>query len=111
MPRNSAVKVATREEFSTHLPTLCNSVIENNFEPHTASNPYLNPVFGLIDCMVDKDTMRALANDRLLKLRTEEKSNSTDVRRYMRGADQIEKNFILSLDVRVRENENSDAGN
>ena len=111
MPKNYKQKVDTKDEFTQHLPTLCNAVIQKNFATHTISNPYLDPLFDSINCMTEKDTMRSISTDRLLKLRTDEKAMTTDIRAYLRTADDTEKNFTRSLDIRTESRFASDEEN
>ena len=108
MGKSSRAKVVTKDEFQQHLETLCNAVHQNNYETHTLVNPYLDPLFNNITCMSDKAMMRSVVNDRLHKIRTEEKSMSADISEYMRTCEPTEKHFIRSLDIRVESRYNSD---
>ena len=74
MGKSSRAKVETKDEFQQHLETLCNAVHQNNYETHTSLNPYLNTLFDNITCMSDKAMMRSVVNDRLHKIKTEERS-------------------------------------
>ena len=111
MTKQSKLKTETKEEFNQHLSTLCNAVIQRNFATHTTSNPFLDPLFDSINCMTEKDAMRSIATDILHKLRTEEKAMTNDIRAYLRTADDTEKNFIRSLDIRTESRFASDDEN
>ena len=54
MPKNSHEKVETKNDFIQHIPTLSNAVANENYEPHTSANPYLDSILNVIDCMADK---------------------------------------------------------
>ncbi len=108
MGKSSKAKVVTKDEFQQHLEILCNAVHQNNYETHTLLNPYLDPLFDNINCMSDKAMMRSVVNDRLHKIKTEERSMSADIIEYMRTCDMTEKNFIRSLDIRSSSRYNSD---
>lgn len=108
MGKSSKAKVETKDEFQQHLETLCNAVHQNNYETHTPLNPYLDSLFDNITCMSDKAMMRSVVNDRLHKIKTEERSMTADIREYLKTCDISEKNFIRSLDIRSESRSNSD---
>ena len=102
------IKVDAKEELATHQSTLQTAVVQNKCRLHTSTDPYLNPIFDNMACMADGATMRAVANDRLLKVNNEQRTMSADVKAYLKTADDSEKNFIRSLDIRTASRETSD---
>jgi hypothetical protein len=108
MPKSSYKKVDFKENFSSHLNTLKNAVIQNNFENHTTENPYLDSLFETMDCMSDKTLIRTIANEGAVRVKTELREACKEVGKYLKVCSESERHFIRSTDIRSESRFNSD---